>query len=65
MPKQSPVEVFRSNVRKHFAGKLKGPFNATDRSKAGLTKEYYQDLVGEKLSSQQQIGVQRNEIPGG
>lgn len=60
--KQSPVEVFRKNVARHFAGKLKGPFNANDRSKAGLTREWYEDLVGEKTGP---IGVARSEIPGG
>lgn len=60
---QSPIEVFRKNVGRHFAGKLKGPFNANDRSKAGLTREWYEDLVGEKAAGP--IGVGRSEIPGG
>lgn len=59
---QSPVKVFRKNVALHFAGKLKGPFNANDRSKAGLTREWYEDLVGEKAG---RVGVARSEIPGG
>lgn len=36
-----PVAVFRSNVRQHFQGKLKGPFNREDRLKAGLDEEWY------------------------
>lgn len=61
-PRQEPVQVFRDNVRQHFAGKLKGPFNAQDRGKAGLTKEWYEDLVGEKSAV---MGVARTEVPGG
>jgi uncharacterized ferritin-like protein (DUF455 family) len=62
LPKREPVDEFRSNVRRHFAGKLKGPFNSEDRSRAGLSKEWYEDLIGEKHSV---TGVQREEIPGG
>lgn len=56
------MTVFRENVRRHFAGKLKGPFNADDRSKAGLSKEWYEDLIGEKGGI---TGVARAEVPGG
>lgn len=42
-----PVATFREEVRQHFSGKLKGPFNEEDRLKAGLTRDFYEDLAGE------------------
>lgn len=43
---EDPVQVFRSNVSKYFKGAVKGPFNAEDRQKAGLEREYYENLAG-------------------
>ncbi|KAJ9474112.1 Rieske domain-containing protein [Pseudozyma hubeiensis] len=63
-PPLDAVQVFRREVRKNFIGRLKGPFNADDRRKAGLDKEWYDDLVGEKQSTYS-IGVVRHEVPGG
>ncbi|SNX85839.1 related to Rieske [2Fe-2S] domain protein [Melanopsichium pennsylvanicum] len=63
-PVLNPVQVFRQEVRKNFIGRLKGPFNAEDRRKAGLNKEWYDDLVGEKQSTFSK-GVRRYEVPGG
>lgn len=63
-PRLDPVQVFRHEVRKNFIGRLKGPFNAEDRRKAGLDKAWYDDLVGEKQSTYS-IGVVRHEVPGG
>lgn len=60
----SPVAVFREEVRKNFTGKLKGPFNESDRSKAGLSRDWYGDLAGEK-SKDRPRGVHREEVPGG
>ncbi|CAJ2509445.1 Uu.00g144710.m01.CDS01 [Anthostomella pinea] len=42
-----PVQVFRSNVQKHFRGAVKGPFNAEAREQAGMDKSYYEDLYGQ------------------
>ncbi|KAI1101624.1 DUF455-domain-containing protein [Jackrogersella minutella] len=42
-----PVQVFRSNVQKHFRGAVKGPFNAEARQQAGMDKSYYEDLYGQ------------------
>lgn len=42
-----PVQVFRSNVTKHFRGAVKGPFNAEARKEAGMDGSYYENLVGE------------------
>ncbi|KAI1412796.1 DUF455-domain-containing protein [Hypoxylon sp. FL1857] len=42
-----PVQVFRSNVQKHFKGAVKGPFNAEARQQAGMDKSYYEDLHGQ------------------
>ncbi|KAG8833801.1 hypothetical protein FRC17_010042 [Serendipita sp. 399] len=41
-----PVQTFRSLVRERFQGQLRGPFNIDDRQKAGMGKEFYEDLVG-------------------
>ncbi|KAJ7226979.1 hypothetical protein GGX14DRAFT_417793 [Mycena pura] len=42
-----PIETFRTEVRKGWRGNVKGPFNVEDREKAGLTREFYEDLAGE------------------
>lgn len=42
-----PVQTFREEVKAHFSGALKGPFNESDREKAGLTTEFYMDLRGQ------------------
>ncbi|WVF73026.1 hypothetical protein IAT40_007844 [Kwoniella sp. CBS 6097] len=41
-----PIETFRAEVFANFRGKIKGPFNAADRLKAGLTPDFYEDLAG-------------------
>ncbi|KAI0439151.1 beta-1,4-xylosidase [Xylaria telfairii] len=41
-----PVQVFRTNVQKHFRGAIKGPFNADARQQAGMNRSYYEDLAG-------------------
>ncbi|CAO3567144.1 unnamed protein product [Mortierella alpina] len=45
-----PVEVqrlkrFQEVVKQYFKGSLKPPFNAADRERGGLTKEWYEPLV--------------------
>ncbi|KAJ7472036.1 hypothetical protein FB451DRAFT_1251725 [Mycena latifolia] len=42
-----PVATFREEVRKGWRGNVKGPFNIDDREKAGLTKVFYEHLMGE------------------
>ncbi|KAK0206586.1 hypothetical protein DFS33DRAFT_1257370 [Desarmillaria ectypa] len=42
-----PIKTFREEVRKGWRGDIKGPFNADDREKAGLSKEFYENLRGE------------------
>lgn len=69
-PQLKPVDVFRKEVKENFAGRLKGPFNAADRQKAGLTKDWYEDLVGEQKRREERgqaavVGVARAEIAGG
>lgn len=80
-PPLNPIEVFRKEVRQNFAGRLKGPFNTTDRAKAGMGREWYEDLVGERNRREdrerakdglakgpmgaQGAGVLREEIAGG
>ncbi|KAJ5785800.1 uncharacterized protein N7503_011012 [Penicillium pulvis] len=39
-----PVQVFRSNVQKHFRGPLRGPFNEEARLEAGMDKRYYEEM---------------------
>ncbi|KAJ5775727.1 uncharacterized protein N7511_000738 [Penicillium nucicola] len=38
-----PVQVFRSNVQKHFRGPIRGPFNEEARLQAGMDKRYYEE----------------------
>ena len=40
-----PVQVFRANVVRHFRGALKGPFNDDARMKAGMDRQYYDNLA--------------------
>lgn len=42
-----PVQTFREEVKNHFTGAIKGPFNEEDRRKAGMTPDFYEDLRGE------------------
>ena len=63
-PPRDPVAVFREEVRRNFVGKLKGPFNEGDRAQAGLSRDWYDGLVGEK-EPERARGVQRTEVPGG
>jgi uncharacterized ferritin-like protein (DUF455 family)/nitrite reductase/ring-hydroxylating ferredoxin subunit len=39
-----PVQVFRENVKKHFRGPLREPFNAEARMQAGMDRRYYENL---------------------
>lgn len=38
VPNLNPVQVFRDEVKYNFVGRLKGPFNAPDRAKAGMVR---------------------------
>lgn len=42
-----PVQVFRDNVRKHFRGPIRGPFNEEARLQAGMDRRYYENTGGE------------------
>ncbi|TFY58651.1 hypothetical protein EVG20_g8069 [Dentipellis fragilis] len=42
-----PVTTFREEVRQGWSGDVKGPFNVEDREKAGMTRDFYEDLRGE------------------
>lgn len=42
-----PVEVFRANVRKHFRGPIRGPFNEEARLQAGMDRRYYENNPNE------------------
>lgn len=42
-----PVQVFRANVRKHFRGPIRGPFNEEARLQAGMDRRYYENTGGE------------------
>ncbi|PFH48537.1 hypothetical protein AMATHDRAFT_76688 [Amanita thiersii Skay4041] len=41
------VRTFRQEVTKAWKGDIKGPFNVEDREKAGMTREFYENLRGE------------------
>ncbi|KZT30075.1 DUF455-domain-containing protein [Neolentinus lepideus HHB14362 ss-1] len=58
-----PVKAFREDVRRCWTGDVKGPFNASDREKAGMTKEFYEDLKGERKweGNTLKYGVQSKE----
>lgn len=43
-----PIQTFREEVRRGWRGVIRGPFNEEDRAKAGMTKEFYTDLRGER-----------------
>lgn len=42
-----PVAAFREEVRRGWRGEVKGPFNVEDRERAGMKREFYEDLRGE------------------
>jgi uncharacterized ferritin-like protein (DUF455 family) len=52
-----PVKAFREEVRQHWRGDIKGPFNEADREKAGMTSEFYVGLVGE-LGDAAKVGIE-------
>ena len=43
-----PVQTFREEVWRGWRGDIRGPFNEKDRAHAGMTKDFYTDLRGEK-----------------
>lgn len=43
-----PVTQFKAEVKAHFYGGLKGPFNGPDRARAGLDEAWYQGLQGRR-----------------
>ncbi|OQD78873.1 hypothetical protein PENANT_c074G03982 [Penicillium antarcticum] len=45
-----PVQVFRSNVQKHFRGPIRGPFNEEARLQAGMDKRYYENPVAGEVA---------------
>ena len=51
-----PVATFRKEVRRGWRGDVKGPFNAVDREKAGLTPAFYESLKGEMQQKGETIG---------
>ncbi|KAE9384063.1 DUF455-domain-containing protein [Gymnopus androsaceus JB14] len=44
--KQKEQGLFREEVRRCWRGDIKGPFNIEDREKAGMSREFYEDLKG-------------------
>lgn len=41
---EDAVAAFREEVRRGWRGALKGPFNVEDRAKAGLSREFYENM---------------------
>ncbi|CUA71626.1 putative protein HI_0077 [Haemophilus influenzae Rd KW20] [Rhizoctonia solani] len=50
---EDPVHSFRREVKAHFSGALKGPFNTADRARAGMSPDFYEDLRGEASESRE------------
>lgn len=48
-----PVAQFRAEVRAHFFGALRGPFNEGDRQRAGMGSEWYEGLGGRGVKLQE------------
>lgn len=41
-----PVAQFRLEVSRHFWGHVRGPFNVEDRDRAGIGRDWYENLGG-------------------
>ncbi|RXK37771.1 hypothetical protein M231_04927 [Tremella mesenterica] len=52
-----PITTFRQEVSDNFRGKIRGPFNVSDRLTAGLTPAFYEDLRGK-------LGQDRGQTEG-
>jgi uncharacterized ferritin-like protein (DUF455 family) len=59
-----PVLAFREEVRVHFDGGLKGPFNEADRRRAGLTRDFYEGIDGEVWKDRGAAGSGVEEVHG-
>ncbi|KII84888.1 hypothetical protein PLICRDRAFT_45721 [Plicaturopsis crispa FD-325 SS-3] len=57
-----PISAFREEVKKGWRGELKGPFNIEDREKAGMTRDFYEDLRGE-MGLREADEIPRGTIP--
>ncbi|MFM7029410.1 MAG: ferritin-like domain-containing protein [Chakrabartia sp.] len=42
---EPPAQLWRTLVKRHFRGQLKPPFNDSARLRAGLTREFYDELA--------------------
>ena len=54
-----PIREFREQVRRFWRGDIKGPFNIEDREKAGMSREFYEDLRGEMPYSDEERSEER------
>lgn len=52
-----PVKAFREEVKNHFDGGLKGPFNIADRRKAGLTGDFYEGITGDECTGGPEVVI--------
>ncbi|CAE6495630.1 unnamed protein product [Rhizoctonia solani] len=57
---EDPVQAFRREVRAHFSGALKGPFNVVDRARAGMSPDFYEDLRGEANEAKEEREMKTN-----
>jgi uncharacterized ferritin-like protein (DUF455 family) len=46
--KLHPQSTYQQMVRKHFRGSIRGPFNDEMRNSAGLTRDWWEDLLDDK-----------------
>jgi uncharacterized ferritin-like protein (DUF455 family) len=54
---KDPVATFRALVRERYTGQLKGPFNTDDRKKAGMGREYYEDLGNDQAEAETRANI--------
>ncbi|BGP13868.1 hypothetical protein JCM10213_002506 [Rhodosporidiobolus nylandii] len=62
VPPADPVEAFRAEVQQHFYGHVRGPFNAEDREKAGMGREWYEELGGRGTRKEEGKAEVRREV---
>eukprot|EP00043_Microstomoeca_roanoka_P025368 m.8484 g.8484 ORF g.8484 m.8484 type:complete len:297 (+) comp5459_c0_seq1:150-1040(+) len=51
---QDPIMIFHDLVRKYFHGFLKPPFNEAARSQAGFTPDWYEPLIKDAASGEEE-----------
>ena len=50
-----PVAQFRLEVSRHFWGHVRGPFNVEDRDRAGIGRDWYENLGGRGTVKKEEV----------